>query len=292
MNSVFFKQRAPQIISVLLTLLLVYSFLAPVTVAQTENPAHAPAATEPAATEASAATAQQLAPWFRLERRSVGEAAELLTVFGSLDGLPRRDQSVRAAEDTSDVPLVSIVRDTLGDADRENDRLRYVWALTYTRPGFGKRLASSIPFLYTRVGNKQSASLDKVPPHVFDLASPERDVWRRFLWLGLQNLFINPYGVAARTTVRALRRNAGDFRKAHVIRALVFLSLYGLEAGASSVFTPAEMHEIQGRLLLTEQTLGGLVDDGYLHRVQQNHETAWRDARGHNWYLLRQRAEA
>src|SRR3712207_7382500 len=43
------------------------------------------------------------------------------TVFGKLDGL--KDEASQPGE----VPLVSILRDTLGDADPENDRLRHVW---------------------------------------------------------------------------------------------------------------------------------------------------------------------
>src|ERR1051325_5617168 len=68
---------------------------------------------------------------FRLEMIPVGGGAELLTVFGSLKGL----QTDEAANDKTqgprdtEVPLVSILRDTLGDSNPENDRLRYVWML-------------------------------------------------------------------------------------------------------------------------------------------------------------------
>jgi hypothetical protein len=57
---------------------------------------------------------------FRIETLPVGQGAELLTVFGSLDGL-----NAAGAQD-KDVPLVSVLRDTLGDNDSENDCLRYV----------------------------------------------------------------------------------------------------------------------------------------------------------------------
>ena len=85
---------------------------------------------------------------FRLERTPVGGGAELLTIFGSLDGLPHENQA--AAE----VPLVSLLRDTLGDENPENDRLRYLWMLTYTKPTFMQKLAGAVPFLYSRVGIK------------------------------------------------------------------------------------------------------------------------------------------
>ena len=63
----------------------------------------------------------------RLERIDVEGGAELITVFARLDGLESTDNDKW-------VPLVSILRDTLGDNTVENNRLRYVWPLTYTRP--------------------------------------------------------------------------------------------------------------------------------------------------------------
>ena len=220
----------------------------------------------------------------RLGRVTVANGAELLTVFGGL-GRPRE------AGAGDDVPLVSILRDTLGDADRENDRLRYVWMHTYTRPSVGQRAAAAVPFLYGRVGSRRDAG-GRVPPHVLDLAAADRDVWRSVFWTALQNILLDPYGLALKASTRAYRRNADDYRRAHVLRALAVLSLYEAETGDDSVFTPQEMGEIQARLMLTQKTLGGVVDDLYLQRVYEKETTQWRDHRGHNWELLRQRAEA
>jgi len=75
------------------------------------------------ATGSASSQAQIDQPGFRLERISLAGGAELLTVFGSLDGL--------TLDRDTDVPLVSILRDTLGDAATENDRLRYVWMHTH-----------------------------------------------------------------------------------------------------------------------------------------------------------------
>ena len=52
--------------------------------------------------------------------------------------------------------MVTVLRDTLGDGNPENDRLRYLWAMTYTRPSLKQRVLGAVPFLYTRVGNKGS----------------------------------------------------------------------------------------------------------------------------------------
>ena len=82
-------------------------------------------------------------------------------------------------------PLVTVLRDTLGDLDPENDRLRYLWPLTYTRPTIKQRVAGAIPFLYIRIGNKKTAS-GQAPPPVMDLAAPERHVWEKVFWTALE----------------------------------------------------------------------------------------------------------
>jgi hypothetical protein len=215
----------------------------------------------------------------------IAGGAELLTIFGQLDGLPREKGQ------TAEVPLVSVVRDTLGDENSDNDRLRYVWMLTYTKPTFGQRLASAVPFLYTRVGNKKRAGKN-APPPLMDLAAADREVWERFLWTALQNILLDPYAMPLKAASRTLRRNLSDYRKAHIVRALAILSLYEAETNAPSAFTPTEMSDIQARLLLSEKTFGGIVDDIYLQRVFEKQTTLMRDLRGHNWELLRQRAEA
>src|SRR5687767_1127815 len=96
-----------------------------------------------------------LSELLRLEKIEVPGGAELITVQAKLIGLE---------SDKNDkwIPLVSILRDTLGDDNPENNRLRYVWPLTYTRPTLKQKLAAAIPFFYTRVGNKEGTT--KTPP--------------------------------------------------------------------------------------------------------------------------------
>ena len=222
----------------------------------------------------------------RLERVEVPGGAELITVFARLSGLDAKEAST---EKDSFVPLVSILRDTLGDDTPENNRLRYVWPLTYTRPTTKQRLAAAIPFFYTRVGNKEK--LTKTPPPALDLASPESEVWDKIFWTALQNILLDPYGTPIKASTSSYRRNTSDYRKSHIIRALSVLALYQAVKGESA-FTPAEMSTIQARLFLTEKTFGGLVDDSNLQSYYVKKTTQTRDERGHNWELLRQKAEA
>jgi hypothetical protein len=218
---------------------------------------------------------------FRLELVSVDGGAELITVFAKLDGLVTPEKWV---------PLVTVLRDTLGDTNTENDRLRYVWPLTYTRPTLKQRVFGAIPFLYTRVGNKKKFS-EKSPPVVMDLAAPESDVWNKIFWTALQNILLDPYGMPVKASTRSYQRNISDYRKAHIIRALSVLSLYQTLNGQSA-FSASEIAEIHSRLSLSDKTFGGLVDDLNLQRYYEKSTIQQKDERGHNWELLRQRAEA
>jgi hypothetical protein len=219
----------------------------------------------------------------RLERVEVPGGAELITVYAKLSGL---DEST---VNDNWVPLVSILRDTLGDSNAENNRLRYVWPLTYTRPTMKQRLAAAIPLFYTRVGNKEN--LTKTPPPALDLASPESEVWDKIFWTALQNILLDPYGTPIKASTSSYRRNTNDYRRSHIIRAFSVLALYQAVKGESA-FTPSEMATIQGRLLLSEKTFGGFVDDSNLPNYYAKKTTQTRDERGHNWELLRQRAES
>ncbi|MCA1612711.1 MAG: hypothetical protein LC800_00880 [Acidobacteria bacterium] len=277
MNGVKSRPSARPTASAFLGLVILFNAATPAALAQQgETP-----------TPGNPETAARGGSVFRMERLPVAAGAEVLTIFGSLDGLPRAEASAGGA----DVPLVSVLRDTLGDDVSENDRLRYVWVHTYTNPSARQRAASAVPFLYARVGNKNRAGRD-VPPHLLDLGSPDRDVWRKLFLSSLQALLIDPASAAAKASTRTYRRNLDDYRRAHVVRALAVLALYEAGAGGEAVFTPQELKEIQGRLTLTQKSLGGLVDDIYLRQVEQRQSSSWLDARGHNWELLRQRAEA
>lgn len=220
---------------------------------------------------------------FRLERVLVDGGAELITISARLDG-------IETAELRKWVPLVTVLRDTLGDLSTENDRLRYVWPLTYTRPTMRQRLSGAVPFLYTRVGNKNHSS-EQAPPPVLDLAAADRDVWNKIFWTALQSLLLDPYGTPVRASTRSYRSNITDYRKSHIIRALSVLSLCQAVEGQPA-FSESELSEIQARLRLTDKTFGGLVGDLNLQRYNDQQITEVRDTRGHNWELLRQRAEA
>ncbi|MGH9967606.1 MAG: hypothetical protein ACREBG_07195 [Pyrinomonadaceae bacterium] len=245
--------------------------------AQIVAPAQSGTVSDPSSTPAPGANL------FRLERVPVEGGAELVTIHARLHGL-------ESGPDEEWVPLVSVLRDTLGDLNPENDRLRYLWPLTYTRPTMKQRIAGAIPFLYSRIGNKKTAS-GKAPPPVMDLAAPEQQVWEKVFWTALKNVLLDPYGAPIKASSDSYRRNISDYRKSHIIRALSVLSLYQAMNGPAA-FSDSEMADIQARLLLTDKTFGGLLDNLHLQPYYEKKRTGIRDERGHNWELLRQRAEA
>lgn len=275
--SVHHTRRARSLFfSLLLTLSPVYHLNCAAQTAESRTaplPAQAPAATE---------------PLFHLEKMRVAGGAELLTIFGNLRGL--NGPLIGVNDASIDVPLVSVLRDTLNDDDPENDRLRYLWMLTYTRPTAMQRLAAATPFLYNRVGNKGHAS-KATPPPILDLSATEGEVWQKIFWTALQNIFLDSYGLPVKATTRNFRRNLSEYRKGHILRALAVLALYQSMTGASPALTDAEMRDIQARLMLTDKIFGGMVDEIKLEHVYQKGTTELRDIRGHNWELLRQRAE-
>ncbi len=219
---------------------------------------------------------------FRLERTPIDGGAELITIHGKLDGISNAENNW--------VPLVSVLRDTLGDVNNENDRLRYVWPLTYTRPTLGQRVSGAVPFLYARVGNKKKTNAE-APPPVLDLAAADRDVWNKIFWTALQSLLLDTYGAPLKASSRSYRQNISNYRKSHVIRALSVLTLYQAVQGEQA-FSQTELSEIQARLMLTDKTFGGIMDTLRLEAYYEKTASQIHDERGHNWELLRQRAEA
>ena len=259
---------------------------------------------------------------FRIERLPMIGGAELLTIFGRLDGM--RTNGLPAPE----VPLVTVVRDTLSDNDPENDRLRYAWMLTYTQATMLKRIASAIPFFYRHVGSKRQASSGPPAP-LLDLSNTSRQTWNRFFWMGLQNVFLDSYGIPLKAASRSYRQNAADYRTAHATQALSILGNYenlrqrvrdesellALNQGSASnqtstrdeglndtmtpllperspAFTPGEMLELRARLILSGKTFGGFLGPDKFNDTVAKGSAASVDTIGHNWEMLRQRAEA
>lgn len=211
---------------------------------------------------------------YRVERVPVAGGAELLSVYGGSG---------------QQIPLVSVLRDTLGDTDPDNDRLRYVWSLTGARPGVRQRVLAAMPFLYLRFAPPRKPSQNPAP--LVDLTAPRRPVWRSLMASTVQVLFVDEMGPAVRSSSRKYRDDTSLHRQTNVMQALAVLAEAETELVDGGYLSEAQMQQIKARLSLASRTLGGFVSETNLSRVDEKEDTEADERRGHNWELLRQRAE-
>jgi hypothetical protein len=223
-------------------------------------------------------TLLDLQPEFRIEQLAVAGGAELLTVIARVPGEP------------GEVPVLSVLRDTLGDQDPENDRLRYVWVLSSTRPSLLNRAAGSLPFFYWRPDASKSAQQKPTP--IIDLGSTSRGVWTSVAGQLTQVLALDPTGALVRSSTRSYRGNLEDHRRVHLLEGLAILSQLEDMPEIRTLLSEPELLEMQTRLTLAGQTLGGLVTADKLPEAYVKQRTHSEELRGHNWELLRQHAEA
>jgi hypothetical protein len=215
----------------------------------------------------------------RVESRPVPGGGELYTYFGNES----------ASGSSRDIPFLSILRDTLGDSDPTNDRLREVWAFTYGRPSVWKRLAAGIPFLYRRAGWRNVS--DKTAPQpVIDLAAPAHGTGQKIAAALVQATVLDPLGIPWRAPTRAYRGRTDEYRMMHVWNAMSVLS-EDTASGRVSPLSSQDLDLIQGRLLLSSRMLGGLVDARYAEEAWRKERARISQSRAGNWELLRQRAE-
>ena len=224
--------------------------------------------------------AAQSAPTYHLEREPVAGGAELVTVFGRVQ---------ESGGQATEIPLLSVLRDTLGDSDPENDRLRYVWILTSTRPTPLQRVTSALSFAYFSPGSQRHS--DRVPKPALDLAAPAKTVWPNLVSDGVQVLRLDPMGVSVRSSTRSYRGNSSEYRQLQVSQTLSVLTALENQPQTPKVLSSAELQEIYSRLSLSNRAFGGLVRQENLPRFYDKQNTEREQTRGHNWELLRQRAE-
>ena len=221
-------------------------------------------------------------PVLHVESRPLADGTELLTVFGRWP----------AAEESSDtdVPLLSVLRDRLGDADSANDRLRYVWVHTSPQPTLLQRAAASLPFFYWRPNLPKNA--DRPPVPVIDLGHTVRSAWTTMAAFLTQTLAIDPEDTLLRSSARSYRTNAMDFHRHQLVEGLAVLSQIDRHPEALAPLSEPEVLEIEARLWLAQRPLGNFVSAASLHQAYIRQRTRTEEMRSHNWELLRQKAEA
>ncbi len=116
----------------------------------------------------------------------------------------------------------------LGDDDPDNDRLRYVWILTSTRPTPWQRAASALSFGYFRAGSKRHAGRVPSPGARSRRTQPKRlrqSLQRRPAGPGIRSAG----NAAIRSTTRTYRTNSSDYTKLQVFQALGTLDNLALD---------------------------------------------------------------
>ncbi len=221
--------------------------------------------------------APQQPSMFRVDRIEVEQGAELLTIFAQKRG-------------DREIPLISVLRDTLGDRNPDNDRLRYVWSWPYTPPSWKQRLTASIPFFYRRSGASRSSENKKLRP-LIDLANPDRGLVQDLLSQALQSMVLDRNGLLVRASSRSYRGNSTDSGQLHTLQAFTVMSEAQSQSATDRLFSDAEVEQICARLSLNRNTLGMLVSDGRLRGVYRKQRFTEEVSRGANWDLLRQAAE-
>ena len=98
-------------------------------------------------------------------------------------------------------------------------------------------------------------------------------------------------GMAVRASTRSYRGNSSDYRKLQLFEALGVLDGLEREQAGDSLLSEADFRQLYSRLSLSDRTLGGLVPEQNLSRFYDRETARIQEMRGHNWELLRQRAE-
>jgi hypothetical protein len=185
---------------------------------------------------------------------------------------------------------MSILCDTLGDDKIENDRLRFVWSLSYAKPSMRQRFSAAIPFLYSGKQNKKKVK-DGMPPVLIDLEPVNKDFWDKAFWTVFRSLIIEDFSIPARAAALQYRANSENYQKSQIARVLAVLSLYEAVEN-KKILSNTDLKDIQARLMLSGKLFGSFMQNENLHRVYKTENKQINGNRGQNWELLRQYAEA
>jgi hypothetical protein len=212
----------------------------------------------------------------------VAEDAQLLTLFcnscGPVSGTQRN------------LPLLAVLRDTLGDENDGNGRVTYVWFLSYSRPTIGQRLLSAIPFFYWHVGQGSSRVGNRTIKPFFNLSAPRHPVLTQVGRDILQYTTFDPMIMPVRATSRAYRTNEVNHERLHLEEAISYLRQAPSSNGAAEL-SNAEVHTVIARLELRKKLLGGLVSERRANKFGEAEGFEQERDRSRNWELLRNSAE-
>ena len=212
----------------------------------------------------------------------VGDSAQLLTLLCR--------EGHNADSDSQSLPLVSVLRDTLGDTNPRNDRIMYVWLLSYEAPTIAQRILSGLPFFYWRAGERSYKTSPRDTAPLIDLHQPEHSVFNQFSRDLLQWTAFDPSTTPVRAISHAYRSNEVDYERLHLEEAITYLREAPVAEDASAL-TRVQLNLVIGRLELRKRLLGGFVSELQAKRLGEELSFGHERVRARNWELLRQCAE-
>ncbi len=222
--------------------------------------------------------------------KPVGATAQLLTLSCRNCG--------PEAEGQSDVPLLSVLRDTLGSSSSVDSRLSYVWLLSAGRFTLGQRMLSAVPFFYWRLGTAGAPDNHGIPAPLIDASAPLHPVLAQAGRSLLQWTAFDPFTTSLRATSRSYRANQSDNERLHLEQAIGYLQNAPVAANEGSLssrekggLSGREIDTLIARLELRKSMLGGLLSNQ--HVAQFGQQSRFEDVRIHsrNFEALRQFAE-
>lgn len=221
--------------------------------------------------------------WYFWQSTPVGQEAEILTLFSS------RPHHLGSNGKPISVPVLAVLRDTLGDPNHETDRLRYIWLLCSPRPSVKQELVSAIPFFYWKIrwGAAEKKILAKP---VIDLGHPthslQRNLWRKAIARGASLLS----ELEVRPLIRQYLTNHSDHARVRAEQALSMVR-HAPHSERKEPITNAEFDTIIARLTLSKETFGGLISDPNLLETARLIESRRESSRLRNLELLRSSAD-
>ena len=231
--------------------------------------------------DSSPVAINQSSPYF-WKTTPVGNSAQLLTLFcRACNILEGADQ---------DVPLVSVLRDTLGDETEENDRITYVWLLTYARPRVKERLLSAVPFFYWRVSKGSGSVSERDMAPLMDMTVPENPMMSRIERNLIQWTAFDPLSTRARAVTREYGSNRLDEERLHLEEAISYFRQAPV-SNDNTALAQSQLDTVIARLELRKTLLGGLTGVNRAKTVGMQSGLEHERIRLRNLELLRQWAE-
>jgi hypothetical protein len=211
-----------------------------------------------------------------------GNSAQLVTLF------------CRACDDAAgtdrDIPLVAVLRDTLGDVDSANDRVTDVWLLTYSRPSWEKRVLSAVPFFYWKIGDGPARVETRDQKPLINLSLPQRSSVSTTIRTIVQWTVLDPVSTSVRATSRAYQNNNADHERLHLEEAESYLQSAPATDGENGL-NELELNTVIARLELRKRLLGDFVGNRRVAELGEDANLEEERVRERNWELLRQCAD-